>query len=84
MLTSQERYVAYGGAHVKDVTDRLADLILSTDNYPLLLFHMGSSDTDRSRLKSIKKDYRALETAVQDSGVWVVFFINRFSQVEGI
>ena len=43
-----------------------------TDYYPLLLFHVGTSDTARSSLRSIK-DYRALAVVVRDSGVQVVF-----------
>jgi len=34
---------------------------------------MGTNDTARSSLSSIKKDYRALGVAVWDSGVQVVF-----------
>jgi len=34
---------------------------------------MGTSDTARSSLRSIKKDYRALGVVVRDSGAQVVF-----------
>ena len=34
---------------------------------------MGTSDTARSSLRSVKKDYRALGAAVRDSGAQVVF-----------
>ena len=61
------------GTRVRDVTERLPSLVQSTDYYPLLLFHMGTSDTVRSSLRSIKKDYRALEGVVRDSGAQVVF-----------
>ena len=37
------------------------------------MFHVGTSDTARSSLRSIKKDYRALGAAVRDSGVQVFF-----------
>jgi len=34
---------------------------------------MGTNDTARSSLSSIKKDYRALGVVVRDSGVRLVF-----------
>ncbi|PKU40747.1 beta-galactoside alpha- -sialyltransferase 2 [Limosa lapponica baueri] len=34
---------------------------------------MGTSDTARSSLKTIKKDYRVLKVAIRDSGMLVVF-----------
>ena len=63
----------FPGARIRDVTERLPSLVQSTDYYPLLLFHVGTSDTARSSLRTIKKDYRALGAAVRDSGVQVVF-----------
>lgn len=44
--------------------------------HPLLLFHMGTSDTARSRLRSMKKHYRALRAVVRGFGLQVVFFID--------
>jgi len=35
----------YLGAHITDVTKRLSSLVQSTDCYPLLLFHVGTNDT---------------------------------------
>ena len=63
------------GACIKDVTKRLLSLVQSRDYYPslLLLFHVGSSDTGGSSLRSIMKDYRALGAVVRDTGVQVVF-----------
>ena len=58
---------------MRDVTKRLPSLVQSTDYYPLLLFHVGTSDTARSSLRNIKKDYRALGAVVRDSGAQVVF-----------
>lgn len=37
------------------------------------MFHMGTSGTARSSLRSIKEYYRALGAAVKDSGAQVVF-----------
>ena len=37
------------------------------------MFYVDNSDTASSRLRSIKKDYRALGAAVRDSGAPVVF-----------
>ena len=61
------------GARIRDVTERLPSLVQSTDYSPLLLFHVGTSDTARSSLRSTKEDYRALGAVVRDSGVQVVF-----------
>jgi len=55
------------GVHIRDVTRRLPRLVQSTDYYPLLLFHVGTNNTAKSSLRSIKKNYRALEAAVRDS-----------------
>lgn len=46
--------------------------IQSSDNYLLLLFHVGTSDTARSNQRSTK-DYRALEAATKHSGTQAVF-----------
>jgi len=32
------------GAHIRDVTKRLPSLVHSTDYYPLLLLHVGTSN----------------------------------------
>lgn len=59
-------------AHIRDVAKRLPSLIQSTDYYPLLMFHVGTSDRTRSSMRRIK-DYRALGVALRDSRVQVVF-----------
>lgn len=53
------------GACIRDVTGRLPSLVQFT-NYLLLVFHVATSDTARSSLRSIKKDYRALRAVVRD------------------
>jgi len=58
-------------AHIRDVTKSLPSLVSSNDYYPLLLFHVGTNDTARKSLRSIKQDYRDLGAAVRDSGVQV-------------
>lgn len=61
------------GAHIKDVTERLPDLVCSTD-YLLLLFHIGTRDTAVSNLKNIHyRDYKELGAAVKNSGAQAVF-----------
>ena len=55
------------GACVRDATKRLPSLVPSINYCLLLLFHMGTGDRDGSGLRSIKKDYRALEVVVRDS-----------------
>ena len=61
------------GARIRGVTERLPSLLQSTDYYLLLLFHVGTSDTARNSLRSIKKDYRALGVVARDSGAQVGF-----------
>lgn len=58
------------GAHIRDLTEGLPDLIHPTDP---LLFHIGTSDTAVSKLNNIKRDYRELGAAVKNSGALVVF-----------
>lgn len=60
------------GAPIRDVTERLPNLIQFADYYPLLLFHVDNSDTDRNRLRRVKKDYRTLGEGVRDSGAQAV------------
>jgi len=45
---------------------------------------MGTSDTARSRLRSIRKDYRALGAVVRDSGVQVDFHQSSQSKGRGL
>ena len=61
------------GARIRDATERLLSLVQSAGCYPLLLFYVSTSDTARSSLRSIKKDYRALGVVVRDSGAQAVF-----------
>ena len=61
------------GACIRDVTKKLPSLVQPTLYCPPLLFHAGTRDTARSSLRSIKKDYRALEVAMRDSTERVVF-----------
>lgn len=48
------------GAKVRDVSERVSQLVKSTDCYPLLLFHVGMNDTTSWNLGRISEDYRAL------------------------
>jgi len=61
----------------QDVTKRLQSL---TPSAKLLLFHMGTSDTERSSPRSIK-DYKALGVVAGDSGTQV--FFHQSSQSKG-
>ena len=61
------------GARIRDATERLLSLVQSAGCYPLLLFYVSTSDTARSSLRSIKKDYRALGAVVGDAGAQAVF-----------
>ena len=48
------------GAKVRDVTERVPQLVKSTDYYPLLLFHVGTKDTASLNVGRIKEDFKAL------------------------
>lgn len=61
------------GAGIRDVTERLPSLVQNTKHYLLLLFCVGSSDTGRSRLSRIRKDYKALGVTVRNFAELVVF-----------
>lgn len=63
----------FPGAHIKDVTERLPDLVRPTDYYTLLLFPIGTSDTTASDLKNVKRDYKELGAAVKNLGAQAVF-----------
>lgn len=49
-----------------------------------MLFRVGVSDSARSSLRSMKRDYRALGAAVRDSGVQVVFSSGLLVKGKGI
>jgi len=61
------------GPCIKDVTERLSDLVHPTDYHLLLLFHIGTTDIAVSNLKNTKRDYKELGAALKYSGAWVVF-----------
>jgi len=71
------------GGHIRDVTKRLPSLVQSTDYYPLLLFLVGTNNTARSSLRSIKKDYRALGAEMRDSSSGS-FSVSPPSQSKGV
>jgi len=48
------------GGWVKDVRKKLPSLVQPSVYCPLLLFQVGSDDTGRTSLKTVKKDSRAL------------------------
>ncbi|PKU38376.1 hypothetical protein llap_11321 [Limosa lapponica baueri] len=73
ILGTNTELLCLPGAHIRDVTKRLPSFVQSTDCYLLLLFYMSTSNTAKSSLRIIKKDYRALEVAVKDSGAQIVF-----------
>lgn len=58
---------------IRNVTETLPTLIQFTGYYPLLLFHLGNSDTDRNSLRRVRKDYRALGELTRDFEAQVVF-----------
>ena len=61
------------GARVRDVLDKLPDLVNSSDYYPLLVFQVGSDEVGRRSPKSIKRDFRALGQRLKGSGTQVMF-----------
>ncbi|KAJ7415109.1 hypothetical protein BTVI_39404 [Pitangus sulphuratus] len=59
------------GAWIQDAVAR--ESRLDRLYYPLLLFHMGTNDTARGDLESIKRDYVALGAMVKGMEAQVVF-----------
>lgn len=45
------------GDQIQDVTDRLTRVFSPTDDYPFLIMYVGTSDTARTDLEEICKDY---------------------------
>ncbi|PKU41657.1 hypothetical protein llap_8032 [Limosa lapponica baueri] len=70
-MYSLQRCAAYRGL-ISGMSPKDYQLIQSTDYYPLLLFYVGTSDTVRSSLRSVKKNYRVLGVMVRNSGAQVV------------
>ena len=56
------------GAQVWDVVEGLLKLTWPSAYYPLLLFLVGTNDTARGNLESIKSDYRALRKGSEGPG----------------
>ena len=63
------------GAKVRDVTERVPQLVKSTDYYPLLLSHVDTNDTARGNLGRIKEDFKALGMQAKSIGAQVIFSI---------
>lgn len=61
------------GAWVKDVGKKLPSLVRPSDYSPTLLFQVGSNETGRTSLKTMRKDFRALGQQVKGSGAQTVF-----------
>lgn len=61
------------GAKIQGVTERLPQLVQSTDRYRLLLFHVGTNDMVKESLSKIKKDFRALEAQMKGTDAPMIF-----------
>jgi len=55
------------------VTERVPQLMKSTDYYPMLLFHTGTNDTASRNVGRIKEDFKALGGKAQSFGAQVIF-----------
>ncbi|XP_025068967.1 uncharacterized protein LOC112551557 isoform X2 [Alligator sinensis] len=60
-------------ARIRDGTMRIPDLIQPSDNYPIVLIHVGTNDAARSSPDRIISDYKALGTRLRKTGEQVVF-----------
>lgn len=60
------------GARVKDVRNKVPSMFWPSD-YRLLLFQVGSDDTGRISLRTVKKDFRALGRQVRGLEAQAVF-----------
>ncbi|XP_075208143.1 uncharacterized protein LOC142313042 [Anomaloglossus baeobatrachus] len=71
-MTSREM-CCLPGAKIKDVSDRISELLRPTDDYPFLLIHVGTNDTARNELETICSDFEDLGKKVKELGAQVVF-----------
>ena len=60
------------GARIQDVAERVPQLVKSTADCPLLLFHVGMNDAASWNLGRIKEDYKALGVQVENVGAQVI------------
>lgn len=60
-------------AQVRDITQRLPELILPTGCYPLLAVQVDSNKVDERNTKVIKQDFKALCSLVEGTGAQVMF-----------
>lgn len=60
-------------AKIRDVTERLIQIIQPIDYYPFLLFHVGMNNTTKKSLKNISRDYEDLGRKAKELGVQVMF-----------
>jgi len=61
------------GAKVRDVAERVLQLLKSTDCYPLLLSHIGTNNTANRNPGRIKEDFKALRVKAKSFGAQVTF-----------
>ena len=73
-LSSREVF-CLPGVWIREVVERLLKLVQTYGCYLLLFFHVGTNDTARGDLESIKTDYRALEEILRDTGAQVLFSV---------
>lgn len=59
-------------AWIRNVAKVLKNLVLPSEYYPILLFHVGTNDSRLRSFRSIKTNFRA-ERLLKDSGAEVVF-----------
>jgi len=61
------------GAEVRNVTERVAQHVKSTDDYLLLLFAVGTNDTASQNLGGIQEDFKGLGMKAKIFGAKVIF-----------
>ncbi|XP_059573298.1 uncharacterized protein LOC132244815 [Alligator mississippiensis] len=61
------------GAWVRDITESIPAYIRPTDQYPMVVIHVGMNDAARGNLNRIMKDFEALGAKLKEMGVQVVF-----------
>jgi len=61
------------GVWVRDVAEKLPDLVQPSDYYPLLVMQVGGDEIAERSPKAIKRDFRALGQLVEGSEAQVVF-----------
>lgn len=67
------QHIRKSAASLGPITRKLTHLVQPSDDYLLLVFHIGSDEVAKRRPRSMKRDFRALGRLVKGSDAHVFF-----------